>query len=140
MRFLFQKRVNYNFVTRELCLNRKNLTWWQMCPSWAEHQGLTHFQGYIFIQKTLRKFWPLNQIIDLFWIEDLNLPYFSLQISMMINMTVSNCINWEVSKDLFIKIRTRSIVTLLVFLYEFLWISLYKLPRLSEISEKKWST
>ena len=29
------------------------------------------------------------------------------------------------SKDLFIKIRTRSVVTLLLFLYEFLWISLY---------------
>ena len=40
-----QKNVflNYNYVTRELCLNRKNLTLWQICLSWAEHQGLTHF-------------------------------------------------------------------------------------------------
>ena len=49
--------------------------------SWASRINLF---TRLFIQKTLRKFWPLNQIIDLFWIEDLNLPDFILQISMQL--------------------------------------------------------
>ena len=38
----------------------------------------------------------------------------------------------KVTKDLFIKNRTRSLVTLLLFLYEFLWISLYYESAVSE--------